>query len=161
MKKKILVLNIHSFVDIITNSSTELFVGDSKKSIEAIEEIIQEFLDSLAKIDDSKPQKVDDILTISMIDESNVEEHLEDLLNYDVIPRFIKDLKGKYKPIDWNNYCSEEDDKRKERNENWKSQNWVQLKSQLLGKIVIIGTVDNSIPYDLFYIIQYRLLDCA
>jgi len=34
------VINIHSFVDVITNSSTEIFVGDSDKSIKLVKEIL-------------------------------------------------------------------------------------------------------------------------
>jgi hypothetical protein len=40
MVDKILI-NIHSFVDVITNSSTELFVSDTKKSVELVTDILQ------------------------------------------------------------------------------------------------------------------------
>jgi len=36
------IVNVHSFVDIVTNSSTELFVLDIDKSLDLIEEIIKE-----------------------------------------------------------------------------------------------------------------------
>ncbi len=44
--KKFFVINIHSFVDVITNSSSELFVLDAsyKKSIETVREILEVML---------------------------------------------------------------------------------------------------------------------
>ena len=40
--KQIIIINPHSIVDVITNSSTELFVIDTDKSVEVIKEILQE-----------------------------------------------------------------------------------------------------------------------
>lgn len=37
-----IIINIHSFVDVITNSSTELFVLDTDKAIETVVEILEE-----------------------------------------------------------------------------------------------------------------------
>jgi hypothetical protein len=39
-----IVINIHSMVDVITNSSTELFVGGIKKDKETIESILEEIM---------------------------------------------------------------------------------------------------------------------
>lgn len=41
-KKVIFVIHPHSIIDVITNSSTELFVIDTDKSVETIKEILQE-----------------------------------------------------------------------------------------------------------------------
>jgi len=38
-------INIHSIVDVITNSSTELFILDTKKSVEVVKEILQAAVD--------------------------------------------------------------------------------------------------------------------
>lgn len=35
-KKEIMIISIHSFVDVITNSSTELFVCDTDKTVEMV-----------------------------------------------------------------------------------------------------------------------------
>jgi hypothetical protein len=43
---KTLVINQHSFVDVITNSSTELYVCDKEKSLEAVKEILVNILNS-------------------------------------------------------------------------------------------------------------------
>lgn len=42
--KTITILNIHSFVDLITNSSSELFVCDTRKSIDAVKLIIEKII---------------------------------------------------------------------------------------------------------------------
>lgn len=42
MKKDTLILNIQSFVDVITNSSSELFICDTDKSIETVREILND-----------------------------------------------------------------------------------------------------------------------
>ena len=52
MKKQIMSVNIHSFVDVITNSSTELFVCDTDKSIETVETILREKLKQFSALTD-------------------------------------------------------------------------------------------------------------
>jgi len=42
MKKDIFIIDIHSFIDVITNSSTELFVCNSDKTVGEIEQLIRE-----------------------------------------------------------------------------------------------------------------------
>ena len=49
----ILIINIHSFIDLITNSSTELFVLDTDKSLEVVKDILQEAINLHNKIDGS------------------------------------------------------------------------------------------------------------
>jgi hypothetical protein len=39
--KQILIINPHSMVDVITNSSTELFVCDTEKTIAVVKEILE------------------------------------------------------------------------------------------------------------------------
>lgn len=63
MKQK-LIIKTHSFVDIITNSSTELFVCDGSKTLNEVREIIQKqwelFLGLQENIDD-KPYQLEDM----------------------------------------------------------------------------------------------------
>ena len=40
-----IIINIHSFVDLITNSSTELFVLDTDKTLAVVKEILQNAID--------------------------------------------------------------------------------------------------------------------
>ena len=46
MEKKTFVINPHSIIDVITNSSTEIFVMNGEKTVDAINEILKEFYDS-------------------------------------------------------------------------------------------------------------------
>lgn len=49
--KQALLINTHSFVDVITNSSTELFVCDTDKTVDAIKDILKGIgADSLVNI---------------------------------------------------------------------------------------------------------------
>jgi len=48
-----LKVKIHSMVDLITNSSTELFVLDTDKSLEVVKDILQEAINLHNKIDGS------------------------------------------------------------------------------------------------------------
>ena len=42
--KSLLIISPHSFVDVITNSSTELFVCDTTKTLEAVKEVLAKLL---------------------------------------------------------------------------------------------------------------------
>ena len=42
--KNLIIINAHSFIDVITNSSSELFVLDTTKSVDAVKEVLQEML---------------------------------------------------------------------------------------------------------------------
>ena len=55
-----IIINVHSMVDVITNSSTELFVLDTEKSLDGIKDILQEAINLHNKINDTK-YKFEDI----------------------------------------------------------------------------------------------------
>jgi len=55
-----ITINIHSMVDVITNSSTELFILDTKKSVEVVKDILQEAV-SLHNSTHGTNYKFDDI----------------------------------------------------------------------------------------------------
>lgn len=42
MKKETFIINVHSFIDVITNSSTELFMLDTDKSLEMVTELVKD-----------------------------------------------------------------------------------------------------------------------
>jgi len=46
MDKKRIIFSIHSFVDVITNSSSELYVVDTEKIIGFAEELLQLFIEN-------------------------------------------------------------------------------------------------------------------
>ena len=43
---KVLVIETHSFIDVITNSSTEIFICDTDKTLDAVNEILHELIDN-------------------------------------------------------------------------------------------------------------------
>lgn len=43
---QIFEINIHSTIDVITNSSSEIFIIDDKKTVETVKEILRELLDN-------------------------------------------------------------------------------------------------------------------
>jgi hypothetical protein len=157
MKNKIYLLAPHSFLDVITNSSSELFIGDNTKSIDFIKEVLQSFLNSVGMID-GKIEQIYNIMTVEFIDEHNVDDCIESMLNYDHIPYHLN-LETYEEP----NYNSIKDfakwrHSRELYRNNWKERNFQKLKDALIGKIMIKSNDDNSIPSDLFDIIEYRLL---
>ena len=156
MKNNIVILSPHSFIDVITNSSSELFVGDSGKSIDLIKEIIQNFLDAYNKADDST-YKLEDIMIVYKIDESNAELMAEMLMDWDAIPCGMdveQYIRPDYHEMNFKEYHKLKDDYDVE----WKSKNLDKLKSGLIGKVVIESTEDNGIPHELFEILEYTVL---
>ena len=65
-------LNVHSVIDLITNSSTEMFV-DYSGSIEPVKELVNEFLKA-----EGSTLHCDDIFEIKLIDTYTDEEWDED-----------------------------------------------------------------------------------
>lgn len=59
-----ITIKIHSFIDIITNSSTEIFVKASNNTIKSIKELVNSLL-AIAKSE----MKFDDIFTIELGEE--------------------------------------------------------------------------------------------
>ncbi len=49
----IFVINTHSFVDLITNSSSELFICDTQKTVKMVEELLRELLKKHAEFSDA------------------------------------------------------------------------------------------------------------
>ena len=45
MGKRILIINTQSFVDVITNSSSELFICNTNKSLDAVKDILKDMLE--------------------------------------------------------------------------------------------------------------------
>ena len=72
-----IIIPIHSFVDVITNSSSEVFVTCNKKTIEVVKSILKLFLEN-ANI--STP--VEDLFVVELVYD-NSEEVCEDPQEYD------------------------------------------------------------------------------
>jgi hypothetical protein len=66
------IIPVHSFVDLITNSSTEIYVSPTNKTVTTLKEIINEIL----RIGGSK-QTCDDLVNISLEQVCDCAEYLE------------------------------------------------------------------------------------
>ena len=51
--KKAFVINPHSFLDVVTNSSSELFLCDTEKGLEFVEDILKDLLHLYDKANDT------------------------------------------------------------------------------------------------------------
>ena len=95
--KNIFIVNIHSFIDVITNSSTELFITDDKKTVEVVKKILLKMLDVSefdSKGNSSNSKKVDEVFNVYEINDSNVDRLLETLECYGG-PKSKNELIGK------------------------------------------------------------------
>lgn len=160
--KKVLLINFHSFVDIITNSSTELFVGESSKSVDFIKEMILDYLNIHFKYNDNHygfDGTVESICSVEIIDESNIDYWVDNIIEW-TTPYWIKTdgEKPDYWSFNRNTELTIEDYDKAEKE--WVVKNKSAFKEGLLGRIVIKGNGDNEIPYELFDAIE-RVLDKA
>ena len=65
-----IVFNVHSFNDIITNSSSEIFVNCNNKTIKAVKTLIDYFLEK-----GGSTKKADDLFVFKIVSD-NVQDHL-------------------------------------------------------------------------------------
>jgi hypothetical protein len=93
--KTLFVINKHSFVSLITNSSSELFVCDTKKTLDAVKDILVEFLNTHNKLQDSNYNFE------SCFQEPLIADYSFD---YDKFPENLRAEYEKYhhRPGDWN-----------------------------------------------------------
>jgi hypothetical protein len=165
MKQSILV-NLHSFVDVITNSSGELFVCDTEKSLETVKSLLHEMLDLYNKCNEGKAQPFDEVFgRISVISKDDKEAAKELMLT-------IGSYKGYYHSTDevFATFPSYEDEKYKlepdkqysqtdfkayqKDEEKWVEDNVDKFLEKYGGRITIHSASDNSIPYSLFEMID-------
>lgn len=165
MKQILIVEPFHSLIDVITNSSTELFICDTDKSIDAVNEFIDAI--SVALGEDAGIGK------IYVLDESNIKKFLTDVMYYMEI-----DISGEWDFVrnyfetrDWDLRFQKDEELSALRDMRYKEayaeyekyfdkvikDKLPYLTEKYFGKIVIEGESDNSIPWDLMDIIENRL----
>lgn len=86
--KTLFKITIHSFADLITNSSSELFVCDSEKSLEAVEAILQTLLETHNKLNNTE-LKFEDVFRPVTVSEY--------AFDYYDCPNAVKDRYSRYK----------------------------------------------------------------
>jgi hypothetical protein len=162
-KKQIFVITPHSFIDVITNSSSELFVGNTDKSLEAIKEICVDLLAMHNKINGTCLSFEDVFEEPWIVDESNINDILNTLEGYNndipsewEIEQSLQESTG-LKRI----YKYSESDEFKEHNEKimalvkeeynkQMNEKLPELKKLYMGRIVLASANSNSIPYEMF-----------
>lgn len=175
--RQLLIVERHSFVDVITNSSSELFVCDTDKSEEFIREFLQKCLETynfgagtncsfeecFGPIEIITPESVEKFIDEYVIDWGvhNWRWEIEELPDYWQFRRSIQEKEHLYErypynenvehnhrvrsrlDLEWNKAVSE-----------WKEKNLEALKAKLIGNICIYSESDNSIPYEMFEMIE-------
>lgn len=176
--KKLLLIKTHSIVDVITNSSSELFVCDTDKSIGFIKDAL---IDLLRQFGESNtptiPLKFEDCFgDVYVLTEENVDEFIQEyLIGWSYGLSEYEDL-GIPVLISWHNYedVFEDDTGRaekypwhehkihnekfendceaahKEYTDAWLTEHGPTIRKLLIGRIIIEGESDNSIPYELW-----------
>ncbi len=124
-----LIINVHSHLDLITNSSTELFVTGGERELETVTSILQEMWDrwnQLAQIGSfgshlvkNKRQYLNDNKEV------NPSNNLNEILEVYI---FTKEIFEEREGLD----------------------GWGYEKESNIGKIIIESVCDNTIPYNMF-----------
>lgn len=177
---KLLLINTHSIVDVITNSSSEMFVCDTDKSLEFIRITIQQLLNNAKETDEWENHngyELDNCIgEVYSITEENINEFIQryvigwsckipgfkeagipyliDWFEYDKAYTTQTGKAHKYpwnKHAEYNNKLQEEiTAARKAYEKNWLVENIETIRNILIGQIVILSADDNSIPYTIF-----------
>lgn len=159
--KTLFLVRHQSFIDVITNSSSEIFLCDTKKSLDFVETFLKESLNTYAE-NGGSPRAYEDVFErVYQIDESNVDEFIEDyVIEWGVFP---SDLKGIEAPPDYYSYYRTYRDFEtgnaafEKAKSAWKTNHYDKTRTALLGMIVIRDCGDNTIPSDMFSIIEFTL----
>lgn len=156
MKRQMLIIDLHSFVDLITNSSSELFVCDTDKSLDAIKELLQDMLNLSNKCNGTKIKFEDAFGTIEFA-EINI-ENMWSVTGY-YSPSCLRTILNIYPPPNYDSFDHMKDfqqrwDELKKAEEVWLKEHGGQINEILKGKIFIHSAGSNSIPFELFDFIE-------
>lgn len=175
-----LLVDMHSFVDVITNSSSEIFVCDTDKSTGFTEDFLRKCLNTYnfgtgASLDFEECFGPIEVITEETVD-AFIDEYvidwglhrwswkttkLEDSYRFRDNLRKTEDLEYK-RPWDENREYNEGvdqklDEKWNEYVKGWKAENMEIIRPSLIGNLCIHSNGDNSIPYELFEMIERAL----
>jgi len=162
MKKNILIFKPHSIVDIITNSSSELFVCNTDKTVEFIEKFIADF---------SEISHTSSLCEVYQITEENIEDFVDEYIFGWYINKYdwfnchtlINELKFKMEGFynqtkyhgDWVEHNKTIYKQMDDYKEKWKTENMETLKKDIIGNIIIKSSNDNSIDPAIFNTLEH------
>ena len=177
-----ILINQHSFIDVITNSSSELFVCNTTKSLDFIKTFLQSALNTYNLSNDTTYTFDECFGEIYEITNENIDDFLDTYVigwgfhdySWGCLPLISSyDFKSKYMRENNLVYAYPFSDKlNKTRNEEidktcmdkwnkleqeWKRDNLQHIKEKVLTNILIHSKDDNSIPYELFDLIEKTL----
>jgi len=146
MKTKLLLPSIHSFIDVITNSSSELFVVESAKSIETVEEMLKIMLNYWNSM------AADGIFGSRFVKNERYSISNDDKIKSPPLKPYNEVFGAVYVYTkEMYEHDKKEFDKYKKEYPNDKiDPGWGYEKSSNIGKIMITSSDDNSIPYEMF-----------
>jgi hypothetical protein len=145
-----IVINTHSCIDVITNSSSELFICSTDKSLEVIKDIIITFVIAYDKAYEYG-KTFEDMFEEPYILEELDEDFIETLGSYGKFDylKFPKFNEFYHKEGGYDKCHKEWQDAIKV----WMELNKETLEKDYKGKVIIRSASDNSIPYGLMEVI--------
>jgi len=143
----ILEITEHSLIDVITNSSSELFVCDTKKSLDFVEELLVEFLNAYNR---GSGNNYSFNYCFGNVYQLNSDEDVRTYLSKMVwwendYPSNSPYGRGNNDWDEWNKKVKIEENKIIEKN---------MREKKYIGKIIIESNGDNSIPFELYDLIE-------
>lgn len=160
--KSLLLFKHQSFIDVITNSSSEIFVCDTSNSIDFVRDFLTNLLEHQSLIDGHTYEFDQCFGEIYAINESTLDKFIDDIVigwelthhSWDVDP--VPDF--------WNFYSHKTNRDWKEAQQlheaavaEWKVNNLDKVRKGAMGMIIITDAGDNTIPYDTWHAIEKAL----
>lgn len=150
--KQSLIINTHSFIDVITNSSSELFICDTDKSIEFVKEILQSMINTYNVANPNNQITYKECFR----DPYYAKDDFDALLNWieyyvDTYPFCSKEVFKSFPKKDFRLLKYDEQYKLREQ---WVNDHNEEIKKEFANSILIESKDDNSIPYELFDVIE-------
>lgn len=161
--KKIIGFRTHSFVDVITNSSSELFIGKAKNDSDIIKDLLQEMLDLYNKTSEYQYDFDSCFGYIGTIGEKRGLESLLDTFFYHGVPYGLRKLLPSFPEYKYSNNSdlsySEQREIEKKRMEEYKNNLSSKVLKEINSFFYIESNSYNSIPYELFDMIENLFKD--
>jgi hypothetical protein len=154
--KQILTFQTHSFIDVITNSSSELFICDTNDNLEMVKGLLQEMLDLYNSMNDMDVTFDECFGRVYRINtKADAEKYARSMVwwkyDYPSYPQIPKGAKGK----ELKDIYDKREDQLKEAEEKLIEKEMMNVERDYIGRIIIESDNDNSIPYEIMESIEY------
>jgi hypothetical protein len=138
------LVDIHSIIDVITNSSSELFISSKDTDVSFVREFLEDIISIENKYENRNTKFYDYFDEPYLLTEENIDSFLNDG-SWFLSESYKMPFKQQNEPYD--NYMERVNEYEK---------NWVRSvnKDDYIGKVVIKSASDNTIPYHYFELIS-------